>query len=223
MNNLLRKLKSYISVYLNLPILYSTGTFSQDGEDIILQDIFKNIEKGFYVDVGAHHPFRFSNTQSFYLNGWHGINIEPTPDAKKLFDIARKRDTNFQKAIGKTKGNIILYCFNDPALNTTSYKRAKKTIESKQSRLIEKVSVDVDTLENIFINNIKDIKIDFLNIDVEGKELEVLQSNNWKRYSPDVVVVENLKHTNTIPNYLKEKGYTLTGKTKMSEVYKLKK
>lgn len=220
--DILRELKSNIAVSLNLPILYSNNFFSQDGEDKILKNIFSNINNGFYVDVGAHHPFRYSNTQALYLNGWNGINIEPTPKDIKLFYKTRTRDINIQKAVGKKTGNLTLYCFEDSALNTTSKSRAEKTINSKQSILVDEMRVKVDTLENILNKQVMGKKIDLFNIDVEGKELEVLQSNNWKVYSPEVIVVENINHNNTIPIYLKMKDYQLVEKTRMSEVYKLK-
>ena len=220
--NILRELKSYIAVNLNLPVLYSNDFFSQDGEDKIITKLFPKKNNGFYVDVGAHHPFRYSNTQTLHNKGWNGINIEPTPKDIILFFKTRKRDINIQTAVGKKTGSLTLYCFEDSALNTTSKIRAEKTINSKQSYLVDKVRVKVDTLENILDEHLQDNRIDFLNLDVEGNELEVLRSNNWKRYSPTVIIVENLNHTNTIPVYLKKRGYNLIEKTKMSEVYKLR-
>ena len=219
----LKELKNNIAVNLNLPFLYSkNNSFSQDGEDKILRSIFPNKKFGFFVDVGAHHPFRYSNTQMLYLMGWNGINIEPTPKNIKLFNKTRKKDINIQKAVGKNKSKLALYCFKDSALNTTSKSRADITIQSKQSILVEIIKVEVDTLEHILNDHLNNNKIDLLNIDVEGRELEVLKSNNWKCYSPDVIIVENLNHTDAIPVYLKEKGYYLNEKTKMSEIYKLK-
>ena len=164
--NILKNVKSFIAVTLNLPSLYSNNSFSQDGEDLILEKIFKKKTDGFYVDVGAHHPFRYSNTQALYLKGWSGINIEPTPNNIHLFDKTRKRDTNIQTAVGKNKGKITLYCFEDSALNTTSKRAAEKTIKSKQSKLLSKVKVKVDTLEHILDNKVRGKQIDFLNVDI---------------------------------------------------------
>jgi hypothetical protein len=77
--------------------LHKNGSYSQDGEDMVLKVFFyenKRKYEGFYIDVGAHHPFRFSNTAFFYQKGWRGINIEPTPDLIKKFKRYRKRDIN---------------------------------------------------------------------------------------------------------------------------------
>ncbi len=71
-------------------------SYSQEGEDLILQRFFETKENGFYIDVGAHNPTRFSNTFIFYLKGWRGINIEPTPGSKTAFDSVRPKDLNIE-------------------------------------------------------------------------------------------------------------------------------
>lgn len=219
--NKLRSIKSFFAVNFNKPIIYSRHSFSQDGEDLILEKIFESNDNGFYVDVGAHHPFRYSNTQLLYKKGWRGINIEPTPLTKDLFDKARKRDINIQVAIGRKKGEITLYCFEDSALNTLSKKRSDRTVKSKQSKLVRKIKVKTNTLGNILSKYAKDKIINLLNIDVEGNEMLVLKSNNWKLYLPEVIVVENLNREKIIPEYLVKKGYKLTSKIRMSEIYEL--
>lgn len=74
--------------------------YSQEGEDMVLRKIFKNQKKGFYVDIGAHHPKRFSNTHLLYKKGWKGINIDVTPGSIKLFNQLRPRDTNLELGVG---------------------------------------------------------------------------------------------------------------------------
>jgi hypothetical protein len=64
---------------------YATKSYSQEGEDMILNRIFEGKCQGFYVDIGAHHPRRFSNTYFFYKHGWTGINVEPNPDVVRIF------------------------------------------------------------------------------------------------------------------------------------------
>src|SRR5882762_9035683 len=92
--------------------IYATKSYSQEGEDMILQRIFAGKERGFYVDVGAHHPRRFSNTYFFYRKGWSGINIEPSPEAVRAFQSDRKRDTNLQCGISDRAGNLTYYSFD---------------------------------------------------------------------------------------------------------------
>ena len=101
---------------------YALKSYSQEGEDMILRRLFENQTKGFYVDVGAHHPIRFSNTYFFYKKGWRGINIDAMPGSMKLFNKIRPRDINIEKAISDKKEVLTYYVFNDPALNGFSKK-----------------------------------------------------------------------------------------------------
>lgn len=90
-----------LSLFKNLYITrFHHKSYSQEGEDMILSRIFGDKKNGFYVDVGAHHPFRFSNTYLFYKRGWLGINIDAMPGSMRLFDRFRKNDINIESAIG---------------------------------------------------------------------------------------------------------------------------
>ncbi len=97
---------------------YAIKSYSQEGEDMILQRILGDKKHGFYVDVGAHHPRRFSNTYLFYRRGWSGINIEPNPEAMNAFQVDRERDINLQFGIAEHAENLTYYFFDEPALNT---------------------------------------------------------------------------------------------------------
>ncbi|BDH60815.1 hypothetical protein MTP04_09450 [Lysinibacillus sp. PLM2] len=82
-----------------MPNYYSKVTYSQFGEDILIGSILHKLKfkgKGFFIDVGAYHPYKFSNTYKFYLDGWSGINIDPTPYKTTLFDFFRSRDIKFK-------------------------------------------------------------------------------------------------------------------------------
>jgi hypothetical protein len=95
-------------------------SYSQEGEDRILLAWLSEIEAGFYVDVGAHHPKRFSNTALLYDRGWHGLNVDPMPGTKVLFNRARPRDITVEVAVGGGAGQTEYYLFDDPALNSSS-------------------------------------------------------------------------------------------------------
>lgn len=80
------------------------------------QDINKGSDyKGFFVDIGAHHPLRFSNTYKFYQNGWRGINVDPLPGIKKAFDKVRSRDINLELGISSANSYLNFYMFREPA------------------------------------------------------------------------------------------------------------
>jgi hypothetical protein len=110
-----RKIGKFIKSVLP-QIAYLRISYSQDGEDRVLQSFFetRNKYKGFYVDIGAHHPYRFSNTAIFYAKGWSGINIEPTPTLIQAFYKYRKRDINLNIGIAEQNGKITFLCLANP-------------------------------------------------------------------------------------------------------------
>ena len=93
---------------------YSTKSYSQYGEDMVLKSVFQNQERGFYVDVGAHHPKLCSNTYFFYKLGWSGINIDAMPGGMELFKNFRPRDINLETAIARNKQELTYFMFAEP-------------------------------------------------------------------------------------------------------------
>ena len=168
-------------------------SWSQEGEDMILRRLFEKKKTGFYIDVGAHHPKRFSNTYFFYRMGWNGINIDAMPGSMKEFEKYRSRDINIELGVAKQEGILNYYIFNDPALNTFSASLVEKRKSSENNYYVKKIiKIKVKPLHEIFACNLNGQKIDFLNIDVEGFDLNVLQSNNWSKYRPRFVLAEIL-------------------------------
>ena len=97
---------------------FLTPSFSHEGEDKILNSLYSNKNHGFYVDIGAHNPFRFSNTQLFYLKGWRGINIDATYGSMHLFKDFRQEDINIECCITSDAREVQLDVYNEPALNS---------------------------------------------------------------------------------------------------------
>lgn len=217
----LRSAKHSIATTFRWAWLYGKISYAQEGEDIILQKLFAHKKTGFYVDVGAHHPYRYSNTFWFYRRGWKGINIDATPGAMRAFEITRSRDTNLEVAISDRLKKLSYYLFEDGALNTLSHEAAEAVITSKQSKLMGKEKITTVPLKTILDRWLpRNKKIDFLSIDVEGADLQVLKSNNWKKYAPQVVVIEVLYsesvekvNLNPVARFLKRKGYELIART----------
>jgi FkbM family methyltransferase len=191
-------------------------SFSQEGEDGVLQRLFERKLVGFYVDVGSHHPQRFSNTYRFYLRGWNGINIDPLPGTKARFDALRQRDINIEVGISDHPGELTYYSFQEPAFNTFDAKVA----DTRESPLLSVDQVRVLRLSNVLDQYVKPgQKIDFLTIDVEGLDLQVLRSNDWRRYRPSYVLAEALgKHdvaqvlNSELYDYMASQGYSLFAK-----------
>ena len=216
---------SFYHLYLNS----HAGTYySQEGEDILLSRIFGEQAEGFYVDVGAHHPRRFSNTCFFYKRGWRGINIDALPGSMKVFQKFRPRDINLELAVSEREQVLTYYMFNEPALNGFS-----KTISEKRQTDEYKITNTIDVLAfPLYVILDKHLplgqSIDFLSVDVEGLDLQVLESNDWKKYSPKVILVEILANNLTaiendpVYNYMVNQGYILFAKLVYTCIFKLK-
>lgn len=208
---------------------YSKRYFSQNGEDVFASNLFSCNYKGFYIDVGCHHPYRFSNTYLFYLNGWHGINIDATPGVKKKFDKERPKDINLELGISDTIGELDFYIFNyaHTAVNTFSKKQATQFVE-KGEQVIEVRKIQVTTLAEICLKYLPvGQQIDILTVDVEGFDLNVLKSNDWKNNMPKVIIVEEQNtviancHDSEIYKYLCSFGYVLCTIIQNTLIFKL--
>ena len=154
------------------------------GLDIIINSIFRNKEKGTYVDVGCHHPLINNNTHILYKRGWSGINIDLDFSSIEMFNYFRPKDDNHNVALSNKKGVSNLYFFHNRA--------PKNTLDVKSGRGAKSIKkINTDILDNILNNSkLKVNEIDFLSIDVEGNELSVLKGLNFNKYKPKVVVIE---------------------------------
>ncbi len=199
---------------------YALKSYSQEGEDMILRRLFEKQQIGFYVDVGAHHPKRFSNTYFFYKQGWEGINIDAMPNSMVPFSKVRPRDINIEKPVSDKKQILTYYAFNEPALNGFSKELSEERAKQDNNyHIIFEKDIETSTLEEILDENLpKNQEIDFLSIDVEGLDFMVLQSNNFKKYRPKVILIEILGSSlhdienNDITLYLKDCNYSIYAK-----------
>lgn len=215
-----------IEFIFNLSDLYARKSYSQEGEDMILKRIFECVESGFYIDIGAHHPKRFSNTYFFYKKGWSGINIDAMPDSMKWFNKIRSRDMNIEAAVSNEKREMTYYMFNEPAVNTFDAEFANKAIDANYE-LIKKQNITTKTLKEICAEYLpKNQKINFMSVDVEGLDLEVLKSNDFDLFRPEYILVEcrcanmNEIQNNEVSKFLRKKNYEFFGKTVLTLIFK---
>src|SRR5258708_7728703 len=152
-------------------------SYAQNAEDVVLQRVFADVERGFYIDVGASDPVEDSVTFHFYLHGWHGVNVEPDPDQYERLIAARPRDVNLQAAVGS--GEVPIAYF-------PSAVRGHGTVNA----MVAGGRGDTVTLERLFPEHAPPEGVDFLKVDVEGWEAEVLASADWERHRPRIVLVE---------------------------------
>jgi FkbM family methyltransferase len=145
--------------------------------------------RGFYIDIGAAHPDYLSVTRHFYDQGWSGINVEPTFHFYPLLCEARQRDTNLQCAIGNSAGLATFYEIPKFAENSTLERPIADRLAATDLAATPH-EVEVIRLADLCDAHVKDRTIDFMKIDVEGGELGVLQSGDWERYRPRLLIVE---------------------------------
>lgn len=206
---------------------YATKSYSQEGEDLMLMKVFGDKPKGFYVDVGAHHPRRFSNTYLFYKRGWSGINIDARPGSMKAFRKKRPRDINIEKPISEIPGVLHYYMFNEPALNGFSKHLSEQRDGLKNYRIEAVVELETVRLDKLLDEYLPlGTAIDFLSIDVEGLDFEVVRSLNLQKYSPSFILVEVLGSSlsdlveSDISRYLHDYGYSIYAKAVNTVVFR---
>lgn len=198
---------------------------SQFGEDIFLLKYF-NKKKGFFIDLGCHHPFRYNNTFKLYKLGWRGINIDLNQISIDLFDFMRPKDHNFCFAISDKIEKLKYYIPNKNLISpeiTTDYnftKKYKKLHGSNYDSFVTK-SINWSFLEKNYRKLLK--KIDLLKIDIEGSDLKVLKSINLKSIKPTLIMIEapdfeKIKRRN-ITKYLKIKKYRIIYDNKLNIIY----
>lgn len=203
-------------------------SYSQEGEDLILLRIHEDKKFGFYVDIGAHHPHRFSNTYLFYKRGWRGIVVDPLPSMAPKFAKHRPRDIAVQRGVAANPAMLKYYLFNDGALNTFDESLAKKRLENPRWQLVSVADIECVTLTQIFNDYLpKNVDvIDILSVDIEGYDLDVLRSNDWSRYRPETVVVECLDssletiNTDPVAVFMRTVGYSFFAKAFNSVIFR---
>jgi FkbM family methyltransferase len=168
-------------------------SYAQNFEDVMLWRALDDVTKGFYIDVGAHHPDHDSVTKSFYDKGWHGINIEPVTQWFDLLESKRKRDVNILTAVGSSEGDLNFYEIPGTGLSTLDESVARLHALDSEYEVITR-NIPVRTLTDICKEyNIEDIH--FLKIDVEGAEKLVIQGVDFNSINPWVILIES-----TYPN-----------------------
>ena len=161
-------------------------SYSFGGCDLLVDYIFKSKNKGFYLDVGCQHPISNNNTYLLYKKGWTGINIDLDKKNINLFNLERPKDINICACLSSKNGIKDLYFYHAGSpINSLEI----KTTKNNNNYTIKKIN----TISlNSVLKNIKTSNIDYLNIDVEGHEMEVLKGFDINYYKPNVISIEFL-------------------------------
>ena len=202
---------------------YKRDIYSEFGEDFVAAVLLGFKKKGTYVDIGAFRPKELSVTYYFYRKlEWSGITIEPNPAAKERFETQRPRDKFVNQGVSNREGILNYYEFKDPTLNSFS----EEVFKNNEGTFIGKKEIKVSPLKDILALHLEEgQEIDLMNIDVEGLDREVLESNDWEKFSPKILVIEDHLFDperpleSEIVQFIKSKGYKLKANCLISLVF----
>jgi len=227
--NFFYKFYLYYNLYYKNKIYKKRKTYSQDLEDIFINEYFKNKNCGFYIDIGCYHPIKYSNTALLYNRGWKGINIDMNSTSIDLFNIARNRDINICSAISSTNKQVTQFIDHSYSPVNTIDKKYSDIISKKLSikPFIEK-KIQTYTLSQVLkkykllIN-----QVDFLNIDVEAHDYEVLKGIDFVKIKPKIICIEienfsSKLNFEKINNYLKKYNYIFIKKIGLNGFFEKK-
>lgn len=203
----LKFLYFFYDLFIHHKIFIKRKYYSQSKEDIFILNKFK--KSGFYVDVGCNHPLRINNCHLLYQNKWRGINIDLDKLSIELFNFVRGEDINVNMAVSLKKGKIKYYFNKFVGLSNSLLKKEYLPYSDM---------INSDRLDRIIDRTkYKNKRIDFLSIDVEGMDIDVLRSLDFKRYNPRSICIEIWSSKK---GFKKHKVYKFLIKKKYSLVFK---
>lgn len=220
-NRIYNNLHIIQNIYFKHKNFLNKKTYSLFGEDLVALKFFKNKKKGFYVDIGCYHPTHINNTYLLYKKGWNGINIDVSQFSIDLFKFMRPDDLNYKCAVSETNKKVNLYYQKEHSQLTSINKlTAKKFIKGR----LKKKIINSYSLEEILSwGKYKDYEIDFLDVDVEGADLQVLKGLNFSKRKPKLICVEihqkNFRK-HKIYRFLIKKKYKLIWQESFSFLFK---
>ena len=185
---MLKKIINQLSIFKR-KLKYKKNSYSFNSVDLIIDYIFKDKKNGFYLDVGAQHPISNNNTYLLFKRGWKGINIDLDKKNIELFQTVRPGDINLNFALSDSEKEVDLFFYHEASPINTLSEKVSNFQKAKVNKVIKiKTKILNNVLENLNFRN----HIDYMNLDVEGHEIQVLNGFNISKYKPSVVSVEYL-------------------------------
>ena len=185
------------------------------------------IENPSYIDIGAHHPYYYSNTAHFYMSGCRGINIEPNPELFKEINEVRTEDVNLNIGIGDEEGVLDFYVMNVPSMSTFSKEIADELVQKQGFILQDVLKIEVQRLDSVIQKYHNGIFPDYLSLDTEGYDLSILKTIDYDRAAPKVICVETVEYSHDlngrkekeIIDFLSDEGYRVFADTYMNTIF----
>lgn len=222
-SNIKNKIHILHNIYIKHKYLFKNKSYSMDGEDLFIDDYFRDKKNGLYIDVGCYHPLHRNNTFLLHRRGWRGINIDIHKFSIDLFNYLRPNDFNYNLAVSN-KNEIIEMYFQKhlSQLSTIEHYQAKKVFQGN----IKRSQIQALKLDSILESTkLDDIKIDLLDIDVEGADLKVLEGFSIEKYKPELICIEihekNIQKS-TVYKYLENFSYERVWSGVFSHIFKSK-
>ncbi len=215
-----KKLRIVHNIYIKNRFLFKKKSYSMEGEDLEILRLSNDINNGFYVDVGCYHPTHLNNTFLLYKKNWRGINIDISEFSIDLFNHLRPEDKNINCAISNVDEEIDYYHQKEISqLTTIKQAEAKKRMQGPiKKRKIQSYRLTTILNRSKFSNR----KIDFLNIDLEGADLDALKSLDFEIYRPRIICVEiidEIIEKSKIYIFLKNLNYTKKWSSKFNHIF----
>jgi len=221
LKKIFRKFHIIHNIYIKHKFFFKKKSYAMDNEDTTVLNYFKDKKNGFYVDVGCYHPIHRNNTYLLHKQDWKGINIDTSEFSIDLFNHARPKDLNYHCAISNKNEVIKLFYQKELSqLSTTESDQAKTVFQGN----IKEKEIQAFTLDEILNRDkYKNTKIDFLDIDVEGADLKVLEGLSFDKFKPELVCVEIHKKEikqSDIYKFLANKNYELLWSGVFSHIFR---
>lgn len=166
------------------------GSYSQHGEDTYVAEFFAKRPGGFYLDIGASHPYRISNTYLLYRRGWRGVTVEPIPRLGKLHRRWRPRDTLLPVAVGRAAGKLEFFEMTPSVLSTLDREVAARYVADRRAVIFQRYSLEVVPINHVLEQASAIAPIDFVSIDIEGLDTGILSEVDFSRFRPELFCIE---------------------------------
>ena len=221
LKKIFRKFHIIHNIYIKHKFFIKKKSYAMDNEDIAVLNYFKDKKKGLYIDVGCYHPIHRNNTYLLHKQDWKGINIDTSQFSIELFNYMRPNDLNYECAVSNKNEFVKLFYQKELSqLSTTESDQAKNVFQGN----IKEKEIEAFTLDQILERGkYKNSKIDFLDIDVEGADLKVLEGLSFNKFKPELICIEihskEIKKSD-IYNFLIDKNYELLWSGVFSHIFK---